>query len=89
MRQTDPNAVELLEYEPDAAYVTLADIHVSMRQQGAFGDTPTREHVEAELRERAATLGAHAVILVRYGKAGSSWWSYNELRGSGRAIRYR
>ncbi len=60
-----------------------------MRQRGAFGDPPTRAYAEQAMREQAGRMGAHAVILVAYGQIGSSWWSYVELRGHGRAIRFR
>jgi hypothetical protein len=88
-RQTDVMGVELRHDDPNRPYVVLGDIQVAMRQQGSFGDAPDHDAVDDELRARAAKLGAHAIILVHYGRQGASWWSSNELRGSGRAVRYR
>jgi hypothetical protein len=87
--ETDIFGIELRHDDPNRPYVVLGDIEVTMRQQGSFGDVPEHEHIDDELRARAAKLGAHAVILVHYGQRGMTWWSYNELKGIGRAIRYR
>ncbi len=87
--ETDLMGIELRHDDPHRPYVVLGDIEVTMRQQGSFGDVPDHDGIDDELRARAAKLGAHAIVLVRYGRQGSSWWSWNELRGSGRAVRYR
>jgi hypothetical protein len=87
--QTDPEGVELHRTEVGRPYLVLGDIEVTLRQQGSFGELPDEHLVDRELRRRAAEMGAHAVILVHYGRMGSSWWSWNELKGVGRAIRYR
>ncbi|MBI2395998.1 MAG: hypothetical protein HYV09_40925 [Deltaproteobacteria bacterium] len=89
MRQTDPRDLKLFEDELDVPYVVLADIHVAMRQETAFGAEPTRADVENELRVRAARLGAHAIVLVRFGEPGPGFFTGYELQGSGRAIRFR
>lgn len=89
VHQTEPTSIELHRTEVARPYVVLGDIEVTMRQQGAFGVMPAHDDIDEELRVRAAKLGAHAVILVHYGRMGSSWWSWRELRGVGRAIRYR
>ncbi len=81
--------VTLVTTDVDQAYDVLADLEVIVRQRSTFGDRPTQAIAEAALREQAGKLGAHAVILVAFGQMGSSLWSYNELRGHGRAIRFR
>ena len=88
-RQTASAQIALLATDVDQPYDVLGDLEVSVRQRGAFGDPPTRAHAEQAMREQAGRMGAHAVILVAYGQIGSSWWSYVELRGHGRAIRFR
>jgi len=88
-RETDLMGIELRHDEPNRPYVVLGDVEVTLRQQGSFGEIPDEHHVDDELRARAAKLGAHAIILVSYGRRGMGWWSNNELRGSGRAVRYR
>lgn len=87
--QTSSAAIALTASDLDQPYDVLGDLAVTVRQRGAFGQEPTRADAEAALREQAARLGAHAVILVSFGQPGSSWWSYNELRAHGRAIRLR
>jgi hypothetical protein len=87
--QTASAQVALVTTDVDQAYDVLGDLEVVVRQRGTFGDKPTREIAEAALRTQAGRLGAHAVILVAFGQMGSSWWSYNELRGHGRAVRFR
>ena len=89
LQQTDPNQIELHRTEVARPYAVLGDIEVTMRQQGSLGEVPDESMVDRELRLRAAAMGAHAVILVHYGRMGASWWSWNELKGVGRAIRYR
>lgn len=87
--QTDPAAIELHRSEVARPYVVLGDIEVTLRQQGSLGEMPDEGMIDRELRKQAGKLGAHAVILVHYGRMGASWWSWNELKGVGRAIRYR
>ena len=87
--QTSGAQIVLVTTDVDQAYDVLGDLEVVVRQRGAFGDPPTRANVEAALREQAGRLGAHAVILVAFGQQGTSFWSYNELRGHGRAVRFR
>jgi len=87
--QTASAEVTLTAGDLDRPYDVMADLEVIVRQRGAFGDEPTRTNVETALREQAGRLGAHAVILISFGQPGNSWWSYNELRAHGRAIRFR
>jgi hypothetical protein len=87
--QTDPAKVRLLAEPPTTPYDVLGDIEVTAMQRGSFGDPPDREEILTKLRERAALLGADAVIGVRFGEQGMTWRSMNELRGAGRAIRFR
>ncbi len=51
-----------------------------------FHPDPTPELVDQKLRDKAAELGADAVILVRYGTVGVSLISWGSLDGKGRAI---
>ena len=70
-------------------FEVLGEIQVLGRQQTTFGDKPTREAVLFELRIRAASLGAHALVGVRFGAQGSTLMSWNELQGAAYAIRFR
>lgn len=67
-------------------YTSLGDISVKVRKVSIFDDDPTPDAVNQALREKAAEMGADAVVLVRYGTVGISYMSWGELSGSGRAI---
>ena len=86
--QTDPAAVQVYETDVAVPYDVLADLEVIVRQKNAFSDAPTKEGAIAALRAQAGRIGAHAIVMVEFGKQGASWWSYNELRGHARAIRF-
>jgi len=87
--QTDPASVLVTPGDLDQPYDVLADLDVTVRQRSTFGDLPTREQAALALQQQAGRIGAHAVILVGFGEPGMSWWSYHELRGQGRAVRFR
>lgn len=87
--QTDAAQIAVLEADLDVPYDVLGDLEVTVRQRSAFGELPSKELAIASLREQAGRIGAHAVVMTSFGKIGTSWWSYNELRGHGRAIRLR
>ncbi|MDT0137743.1 hypothetical protein [Acidovorax sp. PRC11] len=72
----------------DQRYVSLGDITVTVNKTTVFHPNPTREQVNEKLREKAAELGADAVIFVRYGAGGMSLVSWNSLEGKGRAIKF-
>lgn len=88
-RQTDPAHVAVVESDLPQPYHVLADLEVIVRQRSALGGEPQRADAIRALREQAARIGAHAVVLTAFGAQGMSWWSYNELRGHGRAVRFR
>ena len=89
MYQTDPAAVQVYETDIAVPYDVLGDLEVVLRQRNAFSEPPTKELGLAALRAQAGRIGAHAIVLVEFGKQGMSWWSYNELRGHARAVRFR
>lgn len=86
-KQILPQDVLLSETDiGDRKYKVLGDIEVTVRKTTIFNRDPTQEMVNEELRKKAATLGADAVILVRFGTVGVSFWSWGALSGKGRAI---
>ena len=70
-------------------YTSLGDVSVTVNKTTVFNKDPTREMVNDKLKEKAAELGADAVILVRYGEGGVSLLSWGSLEGKGRAIKYQ
>ena len=72
----------------DTKYVPLGDLTVSVNKTTIFHPNPTPQLVNDKLREKAAEMGADAVIFVRYGDGGVSLFSWGSLEGKGRAVRY-
>lgn len=72
----------------DRPYVSLGDISVTVNKTTIFHADPTREMVNTKLQEQAGTLGADAVVLVRYGQGGVSLMSWGSLEGKGRAVQF-
>ena len=69
-------------------YRVLGDIDVIVNKTTIFNEDPTRAHVDAQLREKAAAMGADAVVLVRYGTVGVGLMSWGSLDGKGRAVQF-
>ena len=87
--QTAPGSILIYPGDVDEPYDVLGDVEVTVRQRSAFGVIPNTGHALRGLRVQAGRLGAHAIVMVAFGQPGMSMWSYNELRGHGRAIRFR
>lgn len=73
----------------DRPYEVLGDITATVNKTTVFNANPTKEMVNKKLQEKAASIGADAVILVRYGELGASLWSWGSLEGKGRAIKFK
>ena len=89
-KPTAPTQITLTESDiTDREYVAIGDITVTVNKTTVFHPDPTREQVNEKLKEKAAALGADAVIFVRYGRGGISPLSWGSLEGKGRAIRFQ
>ena len=44
--------------------------------------------VKEKLQEKAASMGADAVVMVQYGEVGMSLMSYGKIDGRGKAIKF-
>ncbi len=87
---TSPDAIVVTENDiTDRPYTVLGDVNVTVHKTTIFNKDPTRDQVNQELREKAAKLGADAVVLVRYGTVGVGVTSWGELDGQGRAVKFR
>ena len=88
-KKSDPTAVLVTDKDiTDHKYHSLGDIKVNVSKNTIFDSDPTPAKVDEALREKAADMGADAVILVRYGTVGVSFTSWGSLDGSGRAVVY-
>lgn len=72
----------------DKPYKSLGEISVTVNKTTIFNADPTRQMVDQRLREKASTLGADAVIQVRYGTVGIALMSWGALDGKGRAVAF-
>ncbi len=89
IKQVSPDQVQLTEGDmTNRPYVSLGDLTVTVNKTTIFHPEPTKEMVDAKLKEEAAKLGADAVIYVRYGTVGISALSWGSLDGKGRAIQF-
>ena len=73
----------------DRSYTSLGDVSVTVRKFTIFDSDPSKEKVDNALKEKAADMGADAVILVRYGTVGIGAFSWGQMDGNGRAIIFR
>jgi hypothetical protein len=69
-------------------YRSLGDVSATVAKWTIFDADPTREQVNQALQQKAAELGADAVILVRYGTVGIGVFTWGKLEGNGRAIAF-
>ncbi len=72
----------------DRPYRALGDIDVTVSKWTIFDADPTPAKVDDELREKAASMGADAVVLVRYGTVGIGAFTWGKLEGKGRAVAF-
>jgi ABC-type Fe3+-hydroxamate transport system substrate-binding protein len=73
----------------DRPYRSLGDIDVTVKKWTIFDADPTREQVAKALKEKAAAMGADAVVLVRYGTVGVGFTSWGQMDGQGRAVAFQ
>jgi hypothetical protein len=84
---TDPAKVILTKGDiTDRKYQAIGDIDVTVNKATIFDKDPTPALVDQKLREKAAELGADAVIFVRHGTVGVSLFSWGSIDGEGRAV---
>jgi hypothetical protein len=83
-----PDQVQVTDKDAHRKYVSLGDISVTVNKTTIFNADPTPAMVDQKLREKAADMGADAVVLVRYGKGGVSFMSWGSLEGKGRAVKF-
>lgn len=89
VKQASPEGILLTEGDlADRPYKVLGDLTVTVNKTTIFHADPTKEMVNAKLREEAAKLGADAVTHVRYGTVGVSFMSWGSLDGKGRAVQF-
>lgn len=73
---------------PADVLVTEGDITVTVNKTTIFHADPTRELVMQALQKEAASKGADAVVLARYGAVGVSFFSWGSMEGKGRAVAF-
>jgi hypothetical protein len=85
-----PDQIILTEGDiTDRPYQSLGDIEVTVKKWTIFDSDPTREKVAAALKEKAAEMGADAIVLARYGTVGIGFMSWGQMDGQGRAVVFK
>lgn len=85
---TPPSSVELIAERPDRAFTELGPVKVSVNKLTAFHRNPSVADVQIALQEKAAALGADAVIDVDITEVRPSIVSWGTRTGSGIAIKF-
>ena len=87
---SDPARIQITEGDiSNRPYSVIGDISVTVNKTTLFHPDPTKELVAEKLREKAGEIGADAVVLVRYGTVGVSFFSWGSLDGKGRAVKFK
>jgi hypothetical protein len=79
------DAVEIHTGNPAFRYQAIRDIEVKCEASTAFSSAPKIEEVNARLQAMAASVGANAVIRVRY-DSGMSLTSWRSMTATGVAV---
>ncbi len=88
-KKKDPAKIVLTEGDiTDRTYRVIGDIEVTVNKTTIFNADPTPEMVDQALKEKASEIGADAVIFVRHGSVGVSFFSWGALEGKGRAVAF-
>jgi Putative heavy-metal-binding len=81
------SAAEVLVSEsglPGRPFKELGPIEVSVKKLTLFHPNPTKEQANAALIEKARSIGADAVINVKYSSGIGAWtWGYLDAQGTG------
>lgn len=81
-----PSARVLLAEDslPGRKYTELGPIEVSVKKLTIFQKDPSREQVDEALIERARSIGADAVVNIKYTSGiGFTTWGYIDAKGVG------
>jgi len=77
--------IEIHTDEPSSEFEIIGPIKAKVGAATAFSKTPTMDDVNQNLREKAASMGANAVINVSYDR-GVSMTSWKALTATGTAV---
>jgi len=83
-----PSEIIITEKNINKKYVIMGKIEVTVNKTTAFHPDPTKEIVNVVLQEKAASIGADAVIEVVYIGPRISFASWGTMEGIGTAIKY-
>ncbi len=79
--------IALVEGATAQAYTVLGEVSAEVHQKAIFAKTSARDVANQELREKAARLGADAVVDVRYDSY-SPLFSKKGFRAAGKAVKF-
>ena len=83
-----PSEVVITSDNINKEYTIMGKIEVTVNKTTAFHPDPTKEIVDLALQEKAAAIGADAVIEVVYHGPRISFASWGTMEGVGTAVQY-
>lgn len=83
-----PSEVIITSDDIKQKYIVMGKIEVTVNKTTAFHPDPTKEIVDLALQEKAAAIGADAVIEVVYYGPRISFASWGTMEGVGTAVKY-
>ncbi len=73
----------------DRPYVLLGEVRASEKPLTPLSAIPTKEELNAKLREEAAKMDADAIIFVSYKPLEKSWKSWGGMEAVGKAVKFK
>ena len=83
-----PSEVIITSDDIKQKYIVMGKIEVTVNKTTAFHPDPTKELIDFALQEKAAAIGADAVIEVIYHGPRISFASWGTMEGVGTAVQY-
>jgi len=83
-----PSEVIITSDDIKQKYIVMGKIEVTVNKTTAFHPDPTKELIDLALQEKAAAIGADAVIEVIYHGPRISFASWGTMEGVGTAVQY-
>lgn len=90
VEKTAVEKIVLSELDLDRPYDLVQDISVKVSSGVVPFSTPTKDAINAKLKEEASKLGANAVIYVRYQTIQSNWAGFGGgMEARGKAVKFK
>lgn len=78
--------IEIHTGQPDFEFTAIRRLEAKCESATAISAAPSMDEINSKLREMAVSLGANAVIHVKY-ESGVSWTSWRSMKATGMAVK--